>query len=402
METSANAPARVIHFLPDDKFLDAAIALFEACAPGRHDYAMYNRSSASEVVYVRSLDKMLFAPFGSPCYQKIIEDCRQGRYAAMIVHSFPERLRELIQAVRGHAKIAVFTWGHDIYYFINKREYLPETRAIRRLSCMDGKFGFLKSVYRGLRQDLTTNRWFPVDRSLRAFLSVDYIVPVIDEDYLLFASKFHRFPLPRMLPFSYGSTDATFAVLGDSLVDDECILVNNSATSEGNHVDILQKLKEIGVQNRLVVPLNYGNPVYGTIVRDRGRELFGERFKSLDIFMEFNRYLCELRHCRYAVMGHRRQQAVGNVVTALLLGAKVFFLKDSPVYRFFVKQGAYVFVLETAVAEDFRSPLNEQAVAVNRAIVARIWGREPVLERTRNLLSTLGIGGEACVTPQTA
>lgn len=391
MSLNNTTDGRILHFVPDDKFIDNAILQFEACAPGIHDYAMYNRDGPSGVVYVKSLDRIRFAPVGSPLYRSLIEDCCQGRYSGVIVHSLPARFHELESAVRGYVKVAVLTWGHDIYAYINRAEYLPQTQAVQRSRLLGEKLALPKWLYRRLRQSLTTNPWLPLDRSLRALMRVDYLCPVIDEDYTLFAAKFCRHRLPEILRFSYGDIGAV-AGAGACDADDSCILVNNSATAEGNHLDVLQRLKALGVLNTVVVPLNYGQPRYGSVVRERGRALFGAQFKSLDRFMSLQDYRAELRHCRYAVMGHNRQQAVGNVMIVLWMGMKLFFYTKSPVYQFLVANGMHVSAFEQASKSDFETPLGADEVAANRQVLQNIWGRDVVLDHTRQLVAAMRDG----------
>jgi hypothetical protein len=198
-----------------------------------------------------------------------------------------------------------------------------------------------------------------------------------------------------MVPFSYWM-DGDDSWIAAQEADGDAVLVGNSATAEGNHVDVFLRLHAFGIANAIVAPLNYGDPRYAAIVRQRGRSLFGTRFRSLDAFLPFESYREELRHCRYVVMGHLRQQAVGNVVLALSMGAKVFFLAGSPVHAFLSRQGARVFLLDEATAQDFGRALDSEAVAANRGVVRRIWGRDAILRRTQRLVAALDTG---CAPP---
>ena len=91
-------------------------------------------------------------------------------------------------------------------------------------------------------------------------------------------------------------------------------------------------------------------------------------------------------------MGHRRQQAVGNVIMALWMGAKVFFVSGSPVYDFLIKRGFFVFLLEDATRSDFSGVLYAKDVETNRKLVRSIWGREQVFQKTRNVILVLCSG----------
>jgi dTDP-N-acetylfucosamine:lipid II N-acetylfucosaminyltransferase len=379
--------ARILHLIPDDKFLDGAIIQFESCCPGIHDYVMYNRREPSEVVYVRTLDKVRFAPEGSLLCQELITECLNGRYSAVIFHSIPSYFAEFVAKVKGSVKLIVVTWGHDIYTFINKKEYMRETLKIKYSRRVMGNLFFLKRIWHSLSAMIRFNSWIPPDSALKAFLSVDYICPVIDTDYELFAHKFRRFKLPEMMSFSYMNHREQL-LLENSEINDNYVMVGNSATPECNHADVLSHLKNIGVSNRILLPLNYGySREYGNIIRERGKKMFGEQCLSLDTFMSMNDYLMQLKRCRFAVMGHRRQQAVGNIAMLMWMGAKIFFAEGNPVYEYLSAQGAVVFIFDKACRMDFESPLNDIEVTTNRKIVEKIWGREQVLKKTQNVIN---------------
>jgi hypothetical protein len=227
-----------------------------------------------------------------------------------------------------------------------------------------------------------------MNRNLRALLKVDYICPVIDEDYFAFAAKFGKHKVPKMLDFTYGDLEGIRSLSGQS-IDGDNILVGNSATPAGNHVDMFLLLRRLGVKNLVVAPLSYGDVGYGKIVSQNGREVFGERFRSIDAFMPLSEYLSELRQAAFVVMGHRRQQAMGNVLMALWLGAKVFFVKGSPVYDFLKKRGGRVFLIEDASSADFFLRLAAEEIAENRMLVERVYGREVVARKTEKLIEAL-------------
>lgn len=209
MQQTGDSNGRVIlHLVPDDKFIDAAIDQFEICAPGIHNYVMYNRSQPSEVIYVKSLDKIRYAPLGSSLYQQLIVECVSGKFSAVIFHSLPAYFSDFVNKVKGSVILLVMTWATGTYSFINNDEYLPETRAV----CQSRRLAAGWRLYREARSAIATNPLWPLNRDLRAILTVDYLCPVIDEDFYGFASKFRRHTIPAMIDFSYGDIDRLAAM----------------------------------------------------------------------------------------------------------------------------------------------------------------------------------------------
>jgi hypothetical protein len=379
--------ARILHLVPDDKFTDRGIAQFEACAPGVHDFALYNRQRPGDVRYVRSLDRVRLAPVGSSVWQAMLADCRGGRYSAVILHSLPARAHAVVRAARGRAPVAVLPWGHEIYDALGLPEHLPETRRIIGSHAMRGPLVLAKRACARLRHAVLQGARWPLDPSLRALLEADVLATVIEEDYAALAIRFRGRRLPERFPFAYDCADYTRD--GGLRVDGDGILLGHSATPSGNHADLLMRLYRLGVANPIVAPLNYGHAAYAEIVRGRGRDLFGARFRSLDRFLPFDEYTAEVRRCRCVVLGHLRQQGCGTAALALWLGARVFFLRGSPVHAFLAARGARVFLLEEAAAADFDSGLGPDDVAANRRVVTDEWGHEACLRKTRTLIGHL-------------
>ena len=87
-------------------------------------------------------------------------------------------------------------------------------------------------------------------------------------------------------------------------------------------------------------------------------------------------------------MNHVRQQAVGNIVIMLYLGARVFVRQENPVYDFFKGSGVAISTVQELEEhpELLSLPLTEEERAGNRAIVSNYWGREKAYERTRKLV----------------
>jgi hypothetical protein len=262
---------KILHLMPDDKFIDWAITLFETCAPNMNEYFIYNRNSKQNTIYVKSLDRIRFAPVGSAEYEIIINNCRSQKYAAVVIHSLPDKFYKLVSDINGCVQIAVMTWGHEIYYYINGQEYLPLTKNILRSRDLLGRFGLLKATKRKCGQFLKTNFIRPLDPNLKKLLTVNYICPVIDVDYNRFSSKFNRFQMPEMLDFSYADIEMlTSGFMG--YIDGDNVLLGNSATPTGNHLDMFHIIKKLGITNQILTPLNYGDSAYADIIRTNGKK----------------------------------------------------------------------------------------------------------------------------------
>lgn len=108
------------------------------------------------------------------------------------------------------------------------------------------------------------------------------------------------------------------------------IQVGNSANKSNGHLEIFEKLARYKEHNiKIIVPLSYaGKRSYIAKIIKKGRTLFGDKFVPLTDFMDFDAYMQLLAQIDIAVFNHQRQQGMGNIITLLGLGKKVYIRSD--------------------------------------------------------------------------
>lgn len=112
------------------------------------------------------------------------------------------------------------------------------------------------------------------------------------------------------------------------------ILLGNSADPTNNHIDALAFMKkEISEQVDVYSILSYGDANGRKWAMESGETLFGERFYPILDYMDRQYYLDFVNSMDAVVMYHNRQQAVGNIMTALVLGKPVFMKSENVVYK---------------------------------------------------------------------
>lgn len=125
------------------------------------------------------------------------------------------------------------------------------------------------------------------------------------------------------------------------------ILIGNSADPANNHIEVFAKLLRFKDEDiRIIVPLSYGNEDYAKDIADTGRNFFGEKLSLLTELIPFQQYLELLGEVDIAVFNHKRQQAMGNIITLLGLGKTVYMRKDISSWSFLTGKGIKVFDVE--------------------------------------------------------
>jgi dTDP-N-acetylfucosamine:lipid II N-acetylfucosaminyltransferase len=132
------------------------------------------------------------------------------------------------------------------------------------------------------------------------------------------------------------------------------ILVGNSADPSNNHLQIFEKLLPFkdNAAIEVIVPLSYGNATYAKLVEEKGTELFGTRFQPLHEFIPLDQYKSMLQGVSIGIFNHGRQQGLGNIITLLSYGKKVFLRKDVSTWDAFDHFGVTLYDIQQFNLED--------------------------------------------------
>ncbi|WP_404401758.1 TDP-N-acetylfucosamine:lipid II N-acetylfucosaminyltransferase [Idiomarina seosinensis] len=160
------------------------------------------------------------------------------------------------------------------------------------------------------------------------------------------------------------------------------ILVGNSADPTNNHVEVFDKLSSFKDKNiQIFAPLSYGNPDYARAVIDYGSTIFSEKFTALTDFMQIEDYRRFLASIDIAVFNHSRQQGMGNTITLLGMGKKVYLRKGASHSEFFLKMGLKVEDVEHI--DLLRLP--ESVAEHNSSCVSRYFNKNNLIEQLKQI-----------------
>ena len=221
--------------------------------------------------------------------EKIIIHCLASPFLLFYLYLFPHLARKSYWSI----------WGKDLYFY----------RTLSRKR-------FYHHIYEYFRRKVIGN--------------ISHVITFTEGDYEL-AKKWYGCPARLHKCFMYPSnlyksyTDVKYDRNDDLIV----ILAGNSADPSNNHLEIfslLEKFKDDNIE--IVVPLPYGNKQYAQNVIKRGQNLFGSKIYFFEQLLPLPEYLDLLRRVDIGVFAHKRQQAMGNIITLLGMGKKVFMRSD--------------------------------------------------------------------------
>lgn len=219
------------------------------------------------------------------------------------------------------------------------------------------------------------------ERVVSKFISrVDYFSAPIPDDYALLKEALGKSFRAEYTQISYGNIDQITGQWNLKLSGND-ILLGNSASPFNNHAEMLLMLSKLDIGNRkVIVPLSYGDVNYANRIVEMGNNLLGSNFYPVRDFMPLDEYNKMLSQCAVSIMNHRRQQALGNAIIMLHLGAKVFLDSDGVVYKFFKNRGMNVFPIceiEKSGEASFTA-LTEEEKLENRNVLESLWGEKVV------------------------
>lgn len=160
------------------------------------------------------------------------------------------------------------------------------------------------------------------------------------------------------------------------------ILIGNSADSSNNHFEILDKLAPFRNQDIVIyAPLSYGSKEYAQSVIELGKELFGDKFRPLTDFMPFGQYLNLLGRIDIAIFNHKRQQGMGNIITLLGLGKKVYMRSDVSSWQMFADMGVKIYDCSSVDL----SLMDKSFVRLNREMIKNNFSEEKMISQLNEI-----------------
>jgi hypothetical protein len=377
---------KILHIATDSKFIDHAFPVFENVYPGANDVVVF--AEKTPLKYVKLESDNIEVKRSSFFNKKAkLDKSTYSKYDLVIFHSLPSSTYSEFENIPDSIPTIWLGWGFDYYSgFLRKMPLLLE-RTQRLYGQLAGATLKLRAF--ALAKEMVRLVWLR-NRRVRVIEKITVFSPVLPKEYDMVKNSRKWKYFPQFASWNYGTIeDNLIKGFEGEVVTGNAILVGNSATYTGNHLEALELLHTLGVKGRQVVaPLSYGDPLLAQELTSLGQALFSDHFEPLMDYMPVQDYVAIIRKCGYVIMNHVRQQAVGNIVIMLYLGARVFVREENPVYDFFKNSGVVLSTVQEleGQSELLNLPLTAEEQANNRAIVSDYWGRERAYERTRKLV----------------
>lgn len=369
----------ILQVIFDDQFGDYVIDQFR-------DYRDQTRvvlvtSVAVALEYVHKISQNDVIVYGSPEYKELIANLKN--YKAVIMHGLFSYIQyDIIRHLPQGTKLAWVLWGTEIYS--RKDTVLSHLAPITKFLVRVKQY---KDYCVGEQRVLEE---VPLDILKR----VDYMLGSSMEIYED-AKAYIGNPNMKHLQYSYFTLER---LIGEDLINKTVngnnILLGNSATPENNHMEIMMRLKYIGIpqDSRLIIPLSYNTLWIKNMVVKIGRYLFGNQCFPLLEYMPRTEYNQLVQSCSVFITNHHRPNAFGNTLTALWIGARVYASKSNVQTKFLQRLGLHVNIIERDLNRNnpyLFSPVSETEREENKKIIRNIYGIEQMRKNIKIIIDTL-------------
>ncbi|GGW38947.1 TDP-N-acetylfucosamine:lipid II N-acetylfucosaminyltransferase [Arenibacter certesii] len=363
----------IVHLFEDEKFVDTTIEKFETISEGQNRYIVF--SNSEHLVHPKKTDKIEIYPNS---WRKLNLNSIFNNCSLLVVHYLSPIKWFIVKNKPKQLNVVWMVWGKDAYdYFENYEQFEPRTNSYIKTGWRSKlKNTVFYDFYHKFKYGVYT-----INKEKDVSLKINYLTTVLPTEFELIKSEFNL--NAHFIPFNYDS-------LNDLLTDDknhklgDNILIGNSATPSNNHLDVFEKLENI--EQKIIVPLNYGEEYYKRLIIQKGHEWFGSKFQPLTTFMPFEDYQEIVFSCNSMVMHHIRQQGLGNILLALYVGIRVFLNNKSTTYSYFKDIGFKIYDLEQDISL-LGAELKQDEKLLNRSLVQKYYGLEKIYEGTRNIVN---------------
>ena len=359
---------KILHVAPDEKFIDMAIRVFEQSGFAG-DLVIVGKTGKS---HVKSNCLARFAPSVSS-FNKI--KFLMGGYDLIVIHSIFDYRLKFPKKDNRKIKILWIGFGYD-YYDLIKSNSLYGSETIKIVK---------KSLVEKLKMKTIVNT-IKRYRKFYFLRRVTHFAPVLLNEYELI--EWPEWSRPELVDWNYGTLEDDWSIDGVKSVG-ENIIVGNSATAECNHLESLERLNKIKVKGKIFLPVSYGNSNYLESLKKVINTKKICNLVYLEEFINYDDYIRLLSGCSVFVMGHYRQQALGNIYIAIGLGAKVFLDVRNPIYEFLRSYGVHIFSLEQLTENECYSPLSKSMKLENYRFLQSYISRDTMCNKTKRMLGQI-------------
>lgn len=402
----------ILHLANDEKIIGRTIEIFEEVYPFGNLWVITNRSCKKDLSTIQPTPKTEHLLLGRKEFLKdikgnisaVVERCGEstglsenslpgnglsGSRVNILIHLLNPRKINIVRQIQKalpatcNVKIYWIIWGLDLYNkLLAPAGFEMFTSDNVYSGLFDKSFGAFNRI--GAAKEAKSTVKF-IEKS------VDYIVTdTTESDYSQLVKYYPQLAAKPWKDFFYYPIDT---ILGElyyrPLPDNSCketVMVGNSASRTNNHKYLLALLSQFDLRGKkVVVPLSYsGRARYVNEVVAYGKKEV-EGFVPLMKFMPLDEYNRLQSSTAVALFGNLRQEAIGNIMIALYMGAKVFLFESNPVYEWAATHNLKVYPMSALSQVELDTLLPAEDAEHNRSVLRELYSKRRMIQLIKEL-----------------
>lgn len=384
---------KIIHIASDEKFINSAQWQFSCLEEVENVFYIIVNDTNKKLKHVDLQENMVVV---LNTIKKLKELGRSITGAQLVCfHGLDYHSSVLLNSLPSNQKILWILFGKEIYnnpcYYSARRKTGNRTfNTFLKKGLSNVVKNGLKNSFRGLLYKAKNGTNSPAIEIKKAMKRSNYCGILYAEEFDLVKRllkteiqhvKFSYYPIEKMVE----NTNTT--------VSETNILLGNSASYTNNHLEAFDRLKRFNLEDKKVItPLSYGDSHYANkVIKIGGREL-DNNFEPLVDFMPLHEYNKNIQSCGIVIMNHYRQQAVGNVLTMIWMGAKVYLDDRNTMFRYLKRIGIHVFNVGSDLTPENKNAftlLTREEQVHNRECLKREITEEVLLKELQTAVSSI-------------
>lgn len=300
---------------------------------------------------------------------------------SIYIHYLFDYTCELICKLNLETDLNWIVWGGDIYNYVDYKLYDKQTSQYL------SRNGFRSSNDINKKTMSYYYRKSAIRRISRVLTLYDGDFDIIKGNFLTKAKK-HDFFYPNLVELDSLTTANQEIDMLDS-GEGTAILLGNSANPSNQHIELIELISKYRNEDiKVIMPLSYGGnkPYIDYIVR-LGKERLGDKFYPILDLLQPEEYANLLAKVDVALFNHLRQQAVGNIITLLYMGKKVFINPAATTFGYFRKLGLSIHDIHSIPRLSF-SELKTNVIDLKqeRYLVSENWSKRRSIKLFQEVL----------------
>lgn len=354
----------ILHLVFDGILFDKVYPRFEEMEKYENRYLLDQLGKNQQIKYIKNTEKLIIVDALEE-WSKVVSD---PKIDIIYLHGLWQSYFKAIDYIREDVVVMWWCYGMEIYENVNRwppllplklfkprtHRFLIHNSAITHVLNVELSFSFPKlytlliSFYNLLKGDRS-------NKLIQLLSRIDYAFTPLSTE-LEEIKKRHNYIKAKPFVLRRKQEKKPLDIHNET----GCIIIEHSANTTNNHLDIIAfiKKKALDLNKRdIYIPLSYGdNKIAERVKNDAKFE--GANVHCLMNVLPFDEYSAMISGCTHAIYGMIRQSGLGNIYLCFQKGIKVFFFKDSILYKHFKSEGYYVYSIEDDLDDNsIREPL---------------------------------------------